>query len=213
MDLRVGGRRFIILRHVDGEPLGEIGDGGLGGGIPDDLGQRPERVHRRSVDDGAGPCLGEELAEHLGREHGSDDVELEDEADRVGGKVEEGERVGGGGLLFVSAGAVDKGVDAAEPAHHFVACGFETGFVEDVGLYGDGSAAIFADVVGDGLCGGLGEVEDCDAGAKAGEAPRHLAAEDSPAARNDDAFVLDPEEFFQCFRHRVLPVLSRGKRG
>ena len=57
--------RAILLRHVDSEPLREIGDGGFGGAVCRDARERAQRVHRDDVDDHALFALGYSAPEDL----------------------------------------------------------------------------------------------------------------------------------------------------
>ena len=50
---------------MDSEPLGKVGDGGFGGTVCRDAGQRAQRIHRDDVDNDALFALGQSAPEDL----------------------------------------------------------------------------------------------------------------------------------------------------
>ena len=80
----------IILANVHGQPLREVADRRLGRRVRGNLGQRPECVHAGDVQDDAGAVFRHLLAEDLRRQQRPDEIQVEDESDRLAGQVEKG---------------------------------------------------------------------------------------------------------------------------
>ena len=204
----------VILAEVDGQPLREVADGGLGGRVGGDFGEGAEGVHAGDVEDDALAGAGHFLAEDLGGQEGADEVEVEDELDGVCGHIEEGHFGAGGGFFFVATGAVDEDVDAAVGGEDLVLGGFDGGLVEDVAPDGESFAAVLLDLIDDFEGEVLLKVEDGHGRAGLGEANGHFAAEHAAAAGDGDDFTGEVEEIAHEMRpfERSVKAGMRSKR-
>ena len=113
------------LGEVNGQPLGEVGNGGLGGGVGGNLGQGQVGVHAGDVQDVAAGPSNHLPGEGLGGKQGANPVQVEHILHAVLVQVEEGDgvvvQIGhfkeflvGVGLGVVAAGAVDENVAGAQ---------------------------------------------------------------------------------------------------
>ena len=180
---------------MGGQPLGEIGDTGLGRRVGGDLGQRGVGVHGGDVQDATTAPGYHILSEGLGGQEGALEVELEDEVHPVGLQVEEGFAtllrlvlilVVGGSAGIVAAGAVDEDVTETQIRHHGLVHSRQHGGIQDVGLVALTGKALGAQFVGQRLDGILVEVQSGDLGARLGERASHGGADQAPRAGDDD---------------------------
>jgi len=183
----------VVLAHVNGQPLREVADRGLGGRVRRDLRQRAKGVHAGDVQDVAGLLLGHQLAEDLGRQQGAQEVQVEDETDRVGRQIEERHLGRGGRFLLIAACAVDQDVDLAERRDDLVPGLLDRGLVQDVARDGDRRAALGLDRVGHLRRRGFGQVQDRHLGAACGQGLGHRAAQNPAATGYDHDFAFDAE--------------------
>ncbi len=173
----------VLVGPFAGEVACEVMDGGFGGGVGEDAGERIESGDGAEVDDGCGAgFIDEVLAEDLAGAEDGGEVGVDDALVFVFGDVEE--RSGG-----VGAGAVDEDVDLAGA--------LEDGFEEVVERFArgdiDGDEVAFAAVgfdFGEAFFGFFGDAaaED-DFRAGACEADGHGSAEFAGSADDDGGFA------------------------
>ena len=183
------------LGEVDGEPGGEVGDGGLGAGVGGDLGEGGVGVHGADVHDVAALPAHHLAGEGLSGDQGADEVQVEDELHA--GFIEVEEALGvrfdvaqleihlvRGGPGVVAAGAVQKDVAGAEVSLDLVGHGVADLLVEDVALVGLGDAALFYDLLGELVRRVVVEVQQRHLGAGPGEDLGEGGAEHAAGARD-----------------------------
>ena len=143
---------------MDGQPLGEVGHGGLGAGVGRDLGQGQIGVHAGNVQDVAALTAHHLAGESLGRQQGADEVQVEHHLHAALVKVEEGHGVGvkvahlevflvGVGAGVVAAGTIYEDVAGAEVCQHVFGHLQAVGLVHDVAGIAAGYAALGLDRV------------------------------------------------------------------
>lgn len=177
----------VFLGHVDSEPFGEIFDGGLGGGVGGDAGERAEGVHGGDVDDNTMLAFSHVAAEDLAGEHRADDIKLKDLVEGIGIEVKEGLTGAGGGAGMIAACAVDKNVNRAELFADGGMGGLECGAFEDIGSEADGAAsAAFCYVFGSVFR----FIEHGHTGAMFGEGDGHDGTQHATAAGDDGDFAV-----------------------
>ncbi len=70
--------KAIFLCHVDGQPLGEVGDGGFGGTIGGYACKRAQGTHGNDVDDTTLAAFGDTLPEDLATLEGAGKIQVQD---------------------------------------------------------------------------------------------------------------------------------------
>src|SRR5699024_2086091 len=112
--------------EVDGQPLGQVGDGGFRARIGGDLGQGGVGVHAGDVQDAAAAAAQHLGHKGLGGQDGAQKIQIEHPGHRLGGEVEKAADglvlpvaglvvlLVGGGLGVVAARAVHQDVAGAE---------------------------------------------------------------------------------------------------
>ena len=115
---------------------------------------RGGRIHGGDVENCALALLGHDLANGLARQHGAENIEIEDPAQSVGGKVEELQFWAGSGRGLIASRTVDQAVDFAQARGYILRSLGDAVAVENIALVEGNLLALLAEAIDQGL-GGL----------------------------------------------------------
>ena len=150
------------------------------------LRQRAERVHGGVVQDHPLAALGHLAAKDLAGQDRAQQVQVEHEAQRILGQVEEAHVGAGGGVRLVAARRVDQAVDAAETLVDDRRRLDQAVAVQHVAVHRLGVARVRPHAFHEALRRVQVTVEDDDVRADPRQRADHLAAQHAGAARHDE---------------------------
>ena len=148
--------------------------------------ERPERVHRGEVQDDPLAAVGHLAAKDLAGQDRAHQVQVEHEAQRILGQIEEAPVGAGGGGRFVASRRVDQAVDAAETLVDDRRRLDQAGAVQDVAVHRLGVARVRPHPLHEALRRVQVTVEDDDVRADPRQRADDLAAQNAGPARDDE---------------------------
>ena len=185
---------------MNGQPLGEVGNGGLRTGVRRDLRERSVGVHAADVDDVAALAAHHLARERLRRDQRTQEVEVEHELHAGSVQVKEAFGVGvdvaffkifliGGGSRIIAARAGHQNIAFAKVLFHGVRHFIADGLVQHVALVSLGNAALGGDLIREALRGFLVQVQQGDLRARAGQRFGKRAAQHAARAGDNGNFA------------------------
>ena len=188
---------------MNGQPLGEVGNGGLRTGVRRDLRERSVGVHAADVDDVAALAAHHLARERLRRDQRTQEVEVEHELHAGSVQVKEAFGVGVDVAFIVQikaevvavrartpgARAVHQNIAFAKVLFHGVRHFIADGLVQHVALVSPGNAALGGDLIREALRGFLVQVQQGDLRARAGQRFGKRAAQHAARAGDNGNFA------------------------
>ena len=187
---------------MNGQPLCEIGHGGLCGRVGGNFGERPERVHGGNIENGSGLATHHIAGENLRRKECSEKIQVENEGNagriQVAECFEAGIRrseilgrkrfLGSRSFRVVSAGTVEQNVDIAEIIADRLINGFQRFPFKDIARIALCGTAVGGDFGGNGVGRFLAKIENRNTRTRGGECFREGATKNAAATGDNGRF-------------------------
>lgn len=181
--------------HLACHELGVTSDSRLGCAVSDHACEGAESRLGAEIDDSTFLVVAQDFTEHLGRQHGTEEVEIDDLAEGLLVEVEEGLVGCDSSPCHVAACGVEEDIDSAIFSEDVGAVLNECLLIEDIG--GEEHAlAHLVELLLESTASLLVTIEDDDTRTLLGKVEGNALPEDTAAASKNDYFARDIKEIF-----------------